>query len=62
MLGKDLDLIVANDITAPDSGFNVDTNRVTLFYPDGCSEALPLMSKFEVASAVVERISIILDH
>ena len=62
MLGKDLDLIVANDITAPDSGFNVDTNRVTLFYPDGRSEALPLMGKFEVAVEVVERISIILDH
>ena len=62
LLDKNLDMIVANDITAPDSGFNVDTNRVTLFYPDGRSEVLPLMSKFEVASTVVERIADILSH
>lgn len=57
MLQKKLDLIVANDVTAPNSGFNVDTNRVTLFYPDGRIEDLPLMSKFEVANSVMERIA-----
>jgi phosphopantothenoylcysteine decarboxylase/phosphopantothenate--cysteine ligase len=60
MRHKNLDLMVANDITAPDSGFNVDTNRVALFYPDGRSEFLPLMSKFEVASTVMDRIADIL--
>lgn len=60
MLQKNLDLIVANDVTAPDSGFNVDTNRVTLLFPDGRSEDLPLRSKFEIAGTVTERIAAIL--
>jgi len=52
---KHLDLITANDISAPDAGFGVDTNRVTLLYADGTTEALPLMSKEEVADLLVER-------
>jgi len=58
---KKLDLIVANDITAPDSGFAVDTNRVTLLYADGRQEPLPLMSKAEVAEAIVERVAAMLE-
>jgi phosphopantothenoylcysteine decarboxylase/phosphopantothenate--cysteine ligase len=54
---KRLDLMVANDVAAPDSGFDVDTNRVTLLTPDGGEEPLPLMSKFEVAERIVERIA-----
>lgn len=50
---KKLDLIVANDITAPDAGFAADTNRVTLVTAEG-EEALPLMTKDEVAVTVVE--------
>jgi phosphopantothenoylcysteine decarboxylase/phosphopantothenate--cysteine ligase len=50
---KKLDLIVANDITAPDAGFAVDTNRVTLISAAG-EETLPLMTKDEVAARVVE--------
>ncbi len=53
---KRLDLIVANDITAPDAGFSVDTNRVTLLYADGRRETLPLMSKTAVAEAVLARL------
>jgi len=53
---KGLDLIVANDITAADSGFAVDTNRVTLIYSDGAIEELPLMSKTEVAEEVLDRV------
>lgn len=49
-------LIVANDITAPEAGFGVDTNRVTLLGADGQTEALPLMSKAAVAEVVVERL------
>ena len=45
---KGLALIAANDVTAPDSGFNVDTNRVTILDRDGGGEALPLLSKEEV--------------
>jgi phosphopantothenoylcysteine decarboxylase/phosphopantothenate--cysteine ligase len=53
---KALDLIVANDITAPDAGFAVDTNRVTLIGARGEAEALPLLSKTEVAARVIERV------
>ena len=52
---KKLDLIVANDVSANDSGFGVDTNRVTLIAANGQVEALPLMSKFEVAEHVLGR-------
>ena len=53
---KKLDLIAANDVTATDAGFAVDTNRVTLLASDGCSEELPLMSKFEVAEAILNKV------
>ncbi|MCH8093578.1 MAG: bifunctional phosphopantothenoylcysteine decarboxylase/phosphopantothenate--cysteine ligase CoaBC [Chloroflexi bacterium] len=53
---KGLNLIVANDITAEDAGFAANTNRVTLISSDGGSEELPLMTKFEVAEVVMERI------
>ena len=53
---KGLDLIVANDITAVDAGFAVDTNRVTLLDRDGGSEELPLMTKTAVAEEVLERV------
>jgi phosphopantothenoylcysteine decarboxylase/phosphopantothenate--cysteine ligase len=53
---KKLDLIVANDVSASDAGFAVDTNRVTLLAADGSVEALPLMSKFEVAEAILDHI------
>lgn len=53
---KKLDLIVANDITATDAGFGVDTNRVTIIYPDGHSEPLSLMSKDRVAEEVLKRL------
>ncbi len=59
---KKLDLIAANDISAPDAGFGVDTNRVTLLYADGRSEALPLMNKTEVAEAIIERLAALLEH
>lgn len=51
---KGLDLIVANDVTTPGAGFAVETNRVTLFFPDGRREALPLLSKHEVAQRLIE--------
>jgi phosphopantothenoylcysteine decarboxylase/phosphopantothenate--cysteine ligase len=54
---KRLDLIAANDVTADDAGFSVDTNRVTLLAADGSVEALPLMSKDEVAHEMWERVA-----
>jgi len=53
---KQLDLMVANDISAADAGFAVDTNRVTLLSCDGSVEALPLMSKEEVAHEIWDRV------
>jgi len=53
---KHLDLIVANDITASDAGFAVDTNRVTILDAGGGEEILPLMTKAEIAEIVLERI------
>jgi phosphopantothenoylcysteine decarboxylase/phosphopantothenate--cysteine ligase len=53
---KKLSLIVANDVTAPDSGFLVDTNRVTIVDAAGGASELPVMSKAEVAEAVCERL------
>ena len=50
---KRLDIIVANDVTEPGSGFGADDNRVTLLYADGRQEALPIMPKGEVAQAVL---------
>jgi phosphopantothenoylcysteine decarboxylase / phosphopantothenate---cysteine ligase len=54
---KGLDLIVANDITAPDSGFATDTNKVFLIDANQEVTDLPLMSKDQVAQIVLEKIS-----
>jgi len=53
---KKLDLIVANDISASDAGFEVDNNRVTFLFSDGARQALPLISKEEVAGQIVEKL------
>ena len=53
---KRLDFIVANDVTAEGSGFGTDTNRVTIFHADGLVEELPLMSKYAVANAILDRV------
>ena len=53
---KNLDLLVANDVTAPGAGFDVETNIVQLFYRDGKIEELPQMTKPEVAERLLDRI------
>lgn len=53
---KQLDLIVANDITQEGAGFSVDTNLVTLIEPDKEPLALPKLSKYEVAQIVLEKV------
>ena len=53
---KNLDMIVANDVTAPDAGFGVDTNRVLIITRDGAVDRLPLMSKEDVAFNILHRI------
>ena len=57
---KALDLVVVNDATEPGAGFAVDTNRVTLIGRDGRAESLPLMSKDDVAEAILDRVEALL--
>ena len=54
---KKCDLFVANDVTKAGSGFEVDTNKVTLIDKNGNVEELPLMSKREVADRVLDRVA-----
>jgi phosphopantothenoylcysteine decarboxylase/phosphopantothenate--cysteine ligase len=56
LIKKNLDLVAANDITAPGAGFDVDTNIVTLIDRKGKVENLPLMSKREVAERILDRV------
>ena len=58
---KGLDFIAANDISAKDAGFGVDTNRITLLFADGTQENLPLISKSEAAEKIVEHIARLLE-
>jgi len=54
---KNLDLIVANDVTAKGSGFGVDSNQVTTIGKDGKAESLPLLHKREVADKVLDKVA-----
>ena len=53
---KQLNLIVANDITDPTGGFGSDTNKVTLIDRDGKVESLPLITKREVADKILDKV------
>ena len=53
---KELDLIVANDITAEGSGFGTDTNKVTLIDRNLAVEELPLLSKYDVSNRIWDRV------
>ena len=56
---KDVDLLVANDVTAEGSGFGTETNEVTLISPDGDVERWPLMPKVDVARRLWDRIAVL---
>ncbi len=58
---KKLDLIAANDVTAPGSGFATDTNQVTLIDGDGVEE-LPLLPKYDVAHRILDRVVALLQE
>ena len=53
---KNLDMIVANDVSRDDAGFGTDTNAVKIIYADGRVEDSPLMKKDEVADLVLDRV------
>lgn len=51
------DVLVANDVSAPGSGFGTDTNQVTLMWPDGTSEDWALGTKVEIANRLMDLIA-----
>jgi phosphopantothenoylcysteine decarboxylase / phosphopantothenate---cysteine ligase len=53
---KQLNLLIANDVSRSDSGFGTDTNKVLIFHADGAMEDLPVMPKTGVAAAILDRI------
>ncbi len=53
---KGADMIVANDVTQKDAGFDTDTNIVTLFFRDGREIALPKLTKPEVAQRILDHV------
>lgn len=53
---KNLDMIVANDVSQTDAGFNVDTNRALLFFKDGSSIQCGLMSKDQLAGSILDNV------
>lgn len=58
---KGVDLLVANDVAEPGSGFRTDTNRVSILAADGSRDDLPLQSKRAVADAILDRVVAALD-
>lgn len=53
---KNLDMIVANDVSMKGAGFNTDTNIVKFLYPDGEIEALEILTKDDVAEILLDRV------
>jgi phosphopantothenoylcysteine decarboxylase / phosphopantothenate---cysteine ligase len=58
---KRADLLIANDVAEPGSGFGTDTNRVVILAADGAREDLPLLPKREVADRLLDRVVAALD-
>jgi phosphopantothenoylcysteine decarboxylase/phosphopantothenate--cysteine ligase len=59
---KGLDLLIANDITAQDAGFEVDTNRVIILDANGDRQSLALASKTAVSEIIIQRVAAILNN
>ncbi len=56
LTAKRLDLLVANDVSRPDSGFGTETNKVLIFHASGEVEDLPVMPKTGIAAIIWDRI------
>ena len=56
LAAKSMALIVANDVTKEGSGFEVDTNQVTIIGADGVTEELPLLTKYAVGDKILDRV------
>ena len=59
---KGADLLVANDVAEPGSGFGTDTNRVVILAADGSRDDLPLLTKRQVADRLLDRVVAALDE
>ena len=57
LAAKGARLIVANDVTATDAGFGTDTNRITILDDAGGREVVPLMSKYDCATRILDRVA-----
>jgi phosphopantothenoylcysteine decarboxylase/phosphopantothenate--cysteine ligase len=62
LAAKRLDLVVGNDVSAADAGFEVDTNRAILLDSDGSVEELPLLPKTTLAATVLDRVRDLLEQ
>ena len=56
MTRKQMDMIVANNVSAPQTGFEHDTNQATLLFPSRPAKTLPLMSKADLADQIIARV------
>jgi phosphopantothenoylcysteine decarboxylase/phosphopantothenate--cysteine ligase len=56
LAAKNLDIIAGNLIGSPGSGFESDTNQVTLFFQDGTRENIPVMDKLAIAHIILDRV------
>ncbi len=61
LASKRVDLLVANDVSEPGSGFGTSTNRVTIFATDVGPESLPVLPKRVVADRILDRVAALLD-
>jgi phosphopantothenoylcysteine decarboxylase/phosphopantothenate--cysteine ligase len=57
---KNLDMIIANDVTMEGAGFEVDTNIIKLLKKDGSMKELPLMSKLDAAHKIMDEIKMLI--
>ncbi len=59
LLGKNMDLIVANDLHQEGAGFQGDTNIIKILDPQGGVEEVPLMDKMDIANRILDRVKIL---
>lgn len=62
LIKKNLDMIVANDVTLPGAGFNTDTNIVRVIHKNGQIEELPQLTKRQVAEILIDKICVMLTN
>jgi phosphopantothenoylcysteine decarboxylase/phosphopantothenate--cysteine ligase len=60
--GKHLDLIVGNELSQPDAGFEVATNRAVYIDADGGQQALPLLAKSDLAGVILDKVARLLEQ